>query len=296
MDRLRAQLGRRVSFAEPLSGHTTWGVGGPAWALCRVRTADEAAAVLTAARAVGRSCLVLGRGSNLLVADAGFPGVVLRLEGELAALRVQGNHLTAGGGATLAQALQQAADASLAGLEWAAGIPGTVGGAVAGNAGAHGRQMSDLTAEVSLLLADGRVVTTAGGDLPADYRRRELPAGALVLAARLELTPADPAAIRDLMRRAMQARRQSQPLGARTAGSVFKNPPGDYAGRLIEACGCKGLAVGDAVVSSRHANFIENRGAATAGDVLGLMRQVADRVKREFGVELEPEVRVVGDV
>lgn len=296
MELLRARLGRRVSFAEPMSDHTTWGVGGPAWALCRVESAAEAAEVLVATSAAGRPCMALGRGSNLLVTDQGYSGVMLVLQGELASLEIQGEHLVAGGGASLASAMKRAAEAKLSGLEWAAGIPGTVGGAVAGNAGAHGSQMSDLTAEVTLLLADGQVVTNAGHELPAGYRRRELPDGALVLGARLALAPGDPAQIKRLQERATQARRQSQPLGARTAGSVFKNPPGDYAGRLIEACGCKGLARGGAKVSSKHANFIENRGAATAADVLGLMQEVAERVRREFGVSLQPEVRVVGDV
>lgn len=296
MSALQGKLGERAVFDEPMRGHTTWKAGGPAWAMCRVTTAEEAAFVTHAAEAAGKGWMCLGLGSNLLVADSGYAGVMLRLAGELAGVHREGQSLVAGGGASLAACDKLAASEGLAGLEWAAGIPGTVGGAVAMNAGAHGARMSDITGTVTLLLPGGRVQEVDGGDLPAAYRRRDLPAGSLVLAARLDLTPGDCSEISRRRKEVLALRKSSQPLSAATAGSVFKNPAGDFAGRLIEAAGCKGLAVGDAVVSRRHANFIENQGAASAADIAALMILVAERVRQDFGVELEPEVRLVGDV
>ena len=295
MNRLRQELGPRVRFQVPLAPRTTWGLGGPAWALCRVQSPGEAAAVIRACREAGRPWMVLGRGSNLLVRDGGYPGVVLRLSGPLAALEVQGSLLRAGGGAGLAAAVRLAARRGLAGLEWAVGIPATVGGAVVNNAGAYGSDMAALTRRLTLLDPAGRVLVRSGRELPAGYRSRRLPRGWLVLEAELELSPDQPDQVARRTRENLARRRASQPLAARTAGSVFKNPPGHYAGRLIEQAGCKGLSRGGARVSPRHANFIENQGRARAAEVLALMEEVARRVRRHCGVELEPEVEVVGD-
>lgn len=296
MEILRRHLGDRARFAEPLAGRTTWGVGGPAWCLCRVQTAEEAALVVAAAGAAGVAVKALGRGSNLLVGDRGYPGVMLALEGELAQARVEGAAMLAGGGAHLPALVRLASASGLAGLEWAAGIPASLGGAIANNAGAAGGQMSDLVESVDLLMPDGRRETLAGGALVSGYRRGGLPAGALVLSARLRLSPDDPAAVAERARAILARRAASQPLNAATAGSVFRNPPGDFAGRLIEAAGCKGWRQGGAVVSDRHANFIVNAGGASAADVLALMERVRARVREACGVDLAPEVEVVGDV
>ncbi len=293
---LQENLGERARFDQPMSAHTTWGVGGPAWCVCRVVSAEEAAFVIRATCEAGLPWMPLGRGSNLLVSDTGYPGVMLRLAGPLASLRREGDGLWAGGGAPLPAAVKFAARLGLAGLEWAAGIPATVGGAVATNAGALGSDMSRVTREISLLLGGGQVERLSGDRLPAGYRRWELPPGSLVLAARLGLRPDDPGEVSRRSDQALARRRQSQPSGLPSAGSVFKNPPGDFAGRLIEEAGCKGLSVGGAEVSTKHANFIVNRGWATARDVIKLMQEVQERVRRTFGVELEPEVEVVGRV
>lgn len=289
-------LGGRARFGEPLAGHTTWGIGGPAWCLARAHSAAEAQAVVRAAAKAGVPVKVLGRGSNLLVTDGGFAGVMLSLKGDLARIAAQGQIMRAGGGAHLPAAVKLAARLGLGGLEWAAGIPGSLGGAIAMNAGASGGQTSDVLAEVDLLLPDASRQTLPAAALKPAYRRGGLPAGALVLMATLRLSADDPQAVAARTRAVLERRRASQPLDRRTAGSVFKNPPGDYAGRLIEAAGLKGLCVGPAMVSPRHANFIENQGGASAAQVLQLMDQVRRRVRERFGVDLEPEVEVVGHV
>lgn len=296
MQALRHILGGRARFGEPLAGHTTWGIGGPAWCHGRAHSAAEAKAVVRAAAKAGVPVKALGRGSNLLVADGGFAGVMLSLKGELARVEIEGQTMRAGGGAHLPAAVKLAARLGLSGLEWAAGIPGSVGGAIAMNAGASGGQISDVLAEVDLLLPDASRQTLPAAALKPAYRRGGLPAGALVLMATLRLGAGDPQAVAARTRAVLERRRASQPLDRRTAGSVFKNPPGDHAGRLIEAAGLKGHSVGPAVVSPRHANFIENQGGASAAQVLQLMDQVRHKVRERFGVDLEPEVEVVGHV
>jgi UDP-N-acetylmuramate dehydrogenase len=293
---LQESLGDRARFEQPMSAHTTWGVGGPAWCVCQVTSAEEAGFVIRAVVEAGMPWMPLGRGSNLLIRDTGYPGVMLRLAGELASLRREGESLWAGGGAHLPSAVKFAARLGLAGLEWAAGIPGTVGGAVATNAGALDSDMAGITSELTLLLAGGEIATLPGSQVPARYRRRELPEQSLVLAALLALAQDKPEAVSLRVDESLARRRQTQPAGMPCAGSVFKNPPGDFAGRLIEEAGCKGLSVGGAQVSVKHANFIVNRGRATARDVLALMEEVQKRVREAFGVELEPEVEVVGSV
>jgi UDP-N-acetylmuramate dehydrogenase len=296
MNALANILGPRALFGEPLAAHTTWGMGGPADCLATARDAAEAAAVVAACRAAGCPVKALGRGSNLLAADAGYSGVMLKLAGSLAGVKARGQVIVAGGGAYLSAAVKLATRLGLTGLEWAAGIPGSVGGAIATNSGAHGADMAAAAARVTLLLPSGEVTTVAGADLPAAYRRRELPLGSLVLGVELALAPGTPESVAARVAELVAARKRSQPLGARTAGSVFRNPPGDYAGRLIEAAGLKGLAVGRAMVSPKHANFIVNQGGATAAEVLALMEAVRAAVAKRFGVELTPEVEVVGDV
>lgn len=289
-------LGPRALFDEPMSRHTTWKVGGPAWCLCRARSQREALGVIRLAQREGRPWKALGAGSNLLVADQGYPGVMLRLGGSLAGWSQDRQGLLVGAGLHLSTVVKHSARLGLSGLEWAAGIPGSAGGAVANNAGAHQGQMSDLTEELTLLDSQGEVLRIKGHQAPADYRRRLLPAGSLILAARLRLTPGRPEAVTRAIGDNLRQRRQSQPLGRATAGSVFRNPPGDYAGRLIQEAGLKGLAVGPAMVSELHANFIVNRGGASAAQVLELMGLVRRLVWERFGVHLEPEVEVVGDV
>ncbi len=296
MSALTAMLGSQARFGEPLAAHTTWRVGGPAWCLATVESLEQARRTQALCAAAGMPLKVLGRGSNLLASDAGWHGVLLRMKGGLARLEQKGPALLCGGGAYLSAALKLAARLGLSGLEWAAGIPGTVGGALATNAGAHGGDMAATAGEASLLLPGGSLRAYTAAQLPAAYRRRELPAGALVISVRLDLRPDDPAAVTARVKAVLERRRASQPLAARTAGSVFRNPPGDHAGRLIQAAGLKGLAVGQAVVSPTHANFIENRGRASAAQIWELIDQVRRRVAAHSGVELIPEVEVLGHV
>lgn len=293
---LQDKLGDRARFEQPMSAHTTWGVGGSAWCVCRVNSEEEAGFVIRSTREAGLPWMPLGRGSNLLVSDKGYPGVMLRLAGPLASSRREDEKIWAGGGAHLPAVVKLAARLGLAGLEWAAGIPGTVGGAVATNAGALGSDMSQITGQITLLLASGEVRNLPGGQLAAQYRKRDLPEQSLVLAALLQLALDSPEAVNLRSEEALAQRSKSQPSGQPSAGSVFKNPPGDFAGRLIEEAGCKGLSMGGAQVSQIHANFIVNRGRATAREVLDLMREVREKVRQTSGVELEPEVEVVGDV
>jgi UDP-N-acetylmuramate dehydrogenase len=294
MAELKRRLGKRARLDEPMGLHCTWRAGGPAACLARAETLEEAAWIVSAAAQAGAPLLPLGGGSNLLVADGGWPGVVLKLAGEMARMALVEGELEAGGGASLSGAVRLARDKGYSGLEWAAGIPGTLGGAVAMNAGAAGGSMSEVTLTITLLEQGGRVREVPSEQLPAAYRRRELPPGSIVAGAKLKLNPDQPQAVAGRMKEFLERRRSSQPLTARTAGSVFMNPPGDFAGRLIEQAGLKGLAVGGARVSPVHANFIENTGGASAGDLVALMDLVAARVKQVFNVDLEREVRVVG--
>ena len=294
MQTLRQRLGNRARFNQPLSALTTWGVGGPAWAVCAVRSISEAAFVIRETEKARLPWKPLGRGSNLLVSDAGYPGVVLKLSGALAAVCPEESSLWAQGGALLSRVVNTAARLGLSGLEWAAGIPGTVGGAVANNAGAAGGEMSRVVGQLRLLLPEREVKDFNGDAFAAGYRRRELPPGSLVLAARLDLQKRPAKEVKAGTAAVLKNRRAAQHLGQRSAGSVFKNPPGDFAGRLIEEAGCKGLAVGDAAVSEKHANFIINRGEAQAAQILALMEEVARRVRAKSGIKLEPEVEMVG--
>ena len=289
-------LGSRVSFNLPMKAHITWGVGGQVFALCKVETAKEISMITGRLDAEGVPWMPLGRGSNLLVTDKGYPGVMLRLSGPLARIKREDYTLVGGGGAFLPAAVRFATRLGLTGLEWAAGIPATVGGAVATNAGAMGGDMAGVAASLKLMLPGGELAEYKGEDIPAAYRKRKLPQGALILSASLELSLDTSENVGRLSAENLEKRRSGQPLDSHTAGSVFKNPPGDHAGRLIEAAGMKGASVGDAVVSEKHANFIVNRGGARARDIMDLMNLVTQKVKKEFGVVLEPEVEVVGDV
>jgi UDP-N-acetylmuramate dehydrogenase len=292
---LEAILGDRARREVPLCRFTTWRVGGPADVMCVLETEDEAARVLAALGRAGRPWLIIGQGSNLLVSDDGVEGAVLRLEGDLARIEATGpTGIQAGAGATLSQVLRFAAAHHLAGLEFTAGIPGSLGGAVIMNAGAYGRAMQDVIDRVRVMDDQGEAADLAGDRLAFGYRRLDLPARTLVLGGRLGLSPGKRPAIEAEIDRRLLKRRQSQPLSRPSAGSVFKNPPGDYAARLIEACGLKGKQYGGAQVSEKHANFILNLGNATAADIVTLMRQVAEEVEARLGVTLSPEVRCVG--
>jgi UDP-N-acetylmuramate dehydrogenase len=279
---------------ELLARHTTWRIGGPARFFCRVRNEAGLSRVLEAAAALGSPLALLGMGSNILAADAGFPGYVVRLDGDFLRITVDGELLEAGGGASLGGVCAAAARAGLSGIEAISGIPSSVGGAVRINAGAYGGEIFDVLESVRLVARDGAASTLPASEIPHGYRWTRLcDTGEIVASARLRLVPASRESIAEATQKVAQKRRGALPSEP-NAGSVFKNPPGDHAGRLLEACGLKGTRVGGAEVSERHANVVVNRGGATAADVYALMERMRDAVLARFGITLSPEVEMLG--
>ncbi len=291
-----SRLGVSSRPGERLARHTSFKIGGPAECFVEPQDDQETLAVLEAARDLGAPVLVMGLGSNLLVSDRGFAGLVLSLARAHRQVAVEpGGLLAAGAGVSLAKAAHTAMRHGLSGLEFAVSIPGTVGGAVAMNAGAHGRSTADVVSRVRVWDPCRGAVVLQADEMQYAYRESRLQQEPWVaLDAWFHLESASTAAIQDAMRRHMDHRRATQPVGEKNAGSMFKNPPGDFAARLIEAVGAKGWQVGGAGVSTLHANFIANDGTASADDVLTLMRRVRAAVQERFGVALTPEVRWVG--
>ena len=298
VEEIRARLGRRARAAEPLARHTSYRIGGPAELLVVPDSADDLADVLRAADAHAARVTLLGGGSNVLVGDGGIPGIVVKLGRGFGRVdwteKTDGASARAGAAVQLGRLARAAAERGLAGLEFAEGIPGTVGGALFMNAGAYGGDVARAVAVVEGLGRDGTPRRLAASSLAFGYRRTELPAGFVVTAVGFRLRRDDPVRVRGRMAEARARRLAAQPHGQPNGGSVFKNPAGDHAGRLIEAAGLKGARAGRARISERHANFIVNEGGARAADVKALM-DVAQRVVWErSGVWLEPELRLVG--
>ena len=294
-ERVAASSAVPYAVAEPLAGHTTMRVGGPADVLATPETVASFAALVRAGRAAGIPITILGRGSDVVAADAGVRGLVVvsRTEG----CRIDGSRLVAEAGLPLARAATIAQKAGLSGLEFGLAIPGTVGGAVWGNAGAHGSDVAGVLESVTLLRTDGDEATIDAADLDLRYRdsRLKRSPGDLVLGATFALMPADPAAVETRLDEIRRWRREHQPLSLPSAGSVFRNPEGDSAGRLIDACGLKGARVGGAAISDKHANFIVNAGGATAFDVRTLGDRARAAVAGRFGIELVYEIEFIGD-
>ena len=285
----------QILLNEPMSRHTTFRVGGPADVMFLPESGEQVAAALSAARAAGAAAYVVGNGSNLLVRDGGIRGLVIALGEGMSAVSRDGNVVTAQAGASLARVAAFAQAEGLAGLEFASGIPGTLGGGCAMNAGAYGGQLSDCLADAEVLLGgERRTLTTA--EMEMGYRTtRPLREGGVVLSARFALTPDDPEAIAARMRELNARRRDKQPLNYPSAGSTFKRPEGHFAGALIEGAGLKRRRVRGAQVSEKHAGLIVTPGGATAADILGLIRVVQDAVRDQYGVALETEVRIIGE-
>jgi UDP-N-acetylmuramate dehydrogenase len=280
----------------PTSRLTTVGTGGPARWFARPERADVLPLILGWARDQALPLAVVGLGSNLLVADSGYDGLVLRLAGDLARVEQAGERIVCGGGAALAVVVRRSQEWGLAGAEFACAIPGTAGGAVRMNAGAYGAEMSDVLERARVIGAGGER-TGGPADLEMRYRRSNVGADEVVAEAILRLAPGDPEAIREKVRDFQGRRREAQPAKVRTFGSVWKNPAGELtAGRMLERCGLKGYRVGGARISPVHANFIENTGGATSADVLALMVEARRRALAEFGVTLEHEVQMLGDL
>lgn len=292
--------GLELRADEPMSRHTTFRLGGPAALMALPKSVSEAKAVLRAARKADVEPFFLGNGSNLLVADSGYPGFVVKLAGEFEEICPEPSpqnekHLLRAGGAVLLSKLSnRARELGLAGLEFAGGIPGSVGGAVTMNAGAYGGEISQSLLQVRAVDRDGAEKTIPASECGFDYRKSIFSGGGyLIVGALFQLEPGDPAAIQARMDELTAQRRAKQPLEYPSAGSMFKRPPGHFAAALIDQCGLKGLTVGGAQVSEKHAGFVINRGGAVCGDVLELARQVRERVLAQTGVELEMEVRVL---
>lgn len=295
-DRLKAALsGMDLRENEPMARHTSFQIGGPARLLVRPRSEQELRQALTAAKACGVPCLVIGNGSNLLVPDEGVEALVIRLGGGLDAVNIGADGtITAGSGALLSAVAVRAQQAGLTGLEFAFGIPGSIGGAVYMNAGAYGGQISDVVESVSCLTRDGQTQMWTAAQADFAYRHSAFQSDSQVITAvRLHLMPGAPEEIRRRMEQIAASRRASQPLELPSAGSAFKRPAGGYAAALIDQAGLKGTRVGGACVSEKHAGFIVNTGGASCRDVLQLMELVRARVQARTGIELEPEIRLL---
>jgi UDP-N-acetylmuramate dehydrogenase len=284
----------------PLARLTTVRTGGPADFFARTAVEEELLEVLAWAAGAGVAVGVVGSGSNLLVADDGFRGLAIKLDGDLARIERQGDRVLCGGGARLPSAAAKAAAWGLSGLEFGINIPGTTGGAVKMNANAYGGELGKVLEWVDVCTPAGRE-RRPPARLGFSYRRSNLGAAEVVSLASFELAPGPPDEIKRTLAQMREMRREAQPSGIKTFGSTFKNPAdgradGRTAGQLLEAAGCAGLRMGDARFSEKHANFVENLGAASTADVLALMAEGRRRVRERFGLELEPEVQLLGEV
>ncbi len=293
---LREACGPRFRSSFSLAPMTSFRLGGPAALYLEADQEQDLAAAAHAVAASGVPWIVLGKGSNVLVSDRGFSGLVIRLGKGYRWSGREGATLRAGGAMPVPALAGVALAHSLAGLEFGVAIPASLGGAVRMNAGAHHRSMEDVLDAIDLYsIAEAAPSTVPASAAGFGYRRSALPTGSIVIGAALRLAPGDPDGIRAGMEEARSWRRATQPLAEPNCGSVFKNPPDDHAARLVEAVGAKGLSVGGAIVSDKHANFIVARPGATAADVDRLIRRVAAVVEERFGIRLEPEVQRVGD-
>jgi UDP-N-acetylmuramate dehydrogenase len=294
---LARRLGMKSSRDEPLAARTTMRVGGRADLFSEAHNLFELRGIVRYARTRGLPLFLLGRGSNLVVADEGIGGLVVHVRA--LGQRIEGERLIADAGLPMARAATVTREAGLSGLEFGLAIPGTVGGAVWANAGAHGADVRTVLSGALVITADGSEAVLGPDELAMRYRDSRLkhvPEGQpeTVLSATFSLLPGEPAVIAGRLDEIRRWRQAHQPVGQRSAGSVFRNPDGDSAGRLIDALGLKGLREGDAMISPRHANFIVNAGSATAADVRRLGDRVRDLVRREHGIELAYEVEFVG--
>jgi UDP-N-acetylmuramate dehydrogenase len=296
---LKERFSGTVKANEPLGQYTSWKIGGPADLLAFPHSREDLHALLVIADELGVPLRVLGAGSNLLIADEGCRGIVVKLSGPLAQFsgvvpRGQSITVFAGGACTLPRLVRETIRRSLRGLEFAEGIPGSVGGACRLNAGAYGVTIGALVESIVGMTLDGKETIIDGSDVAWGYRTTSLPADLIILSVVFRVHPGSADEADTLAKSYREKRRKSQPLSCYTAGSVFRNPPEGSAGRLIEEAGCKGLSVGDAMVAAEHANFLVNCGKATAGQMRELMALVVARVKERSGVTLVPEVEEWG--
>jgi UDP-N-acetylmuramate dehydrogenase len=286
-----------IEFDCLMHKHTTLQVGGKAEAVCLVKGLPELRELLSYLRAERIPAMVIGNGSNLLVSDDGFRGVMIHLSGDLSLIERSNQDKTmlfAGGGVPLVHLLHFCQKEGIGGLEFLAGIPGTVGGAIVTNAGAWGREMAGVVEEIELVSTEGNLIHEDRSGLDFSYRRLSLPPGSVIVRAGLRVREENPVKISSMVSFYLNEKKATQPVECPSAGSVFKNPPNDYAGRLIESAGLKGTRVGGAMISEKHANFIVNAGGAKAADILTLMALAKKRVLEKTGIDLELEIIIVG--
>ena len=285
-----------VKMQEPMKKHTTFRIGGPAdYYLCPHST-EELQKILQICRENKLEFFILGNGSNLLVSDKGYRGVVIQLWKNFSDIETEDNTITVKAGALLSKVAAEALEESLTGMEFASGIPGTMGGAVMMNAGAYGGEMKDIIREVTVLTREGELLTLSKEEMNFGYRTSVVKEkGYVVISAELQLRKGDREEIRKVMDELKERRVTKQPLDMPSAGSTFKRPEGYFAGKLIMDAGLRGFSVGGAQISEKHCGFVVNKGDATAADVLGLIGEVQKRVQEKFGVALEPEVKFLGE-
>ena len=286
----------RLLFHEPMSRHTTFRVGGEAECMAVVETKEELSQLISYLGRIEQDYFVLGNGSNLLVGDKGYRGIIVKLGPRLSAVGVEKNHIAAGAGALLSKVAFAARDAGLSGLEFAAGIPGSIGGAVVMNAGAYGGEMKQVVVSVRGLDKEGEILTMDNDTMEFGYRSsaiRNRPI--IVLEVTLQLAAGDAEAIGMRMEELAAQRRSKQPLEYPSAGSTFKRPEGYFAGKLIMDAGLRGYRIGGAQVSEKHCGFVVNRGGATAADIREVIEEVQERVRDRFHVTLEPEIVFLGE-
>ena len=296
-DKLNNVIGKdSILIDEPMSRHTTFRVGGPADFFVTPKAKEEVRDVIRVCKELGMPYYIIGNGSNLLVSDAGYRGVIIQIYKEMNEVRVEGDLVKAQAGALLSGIAAKALAAELTGFEFASGIPGTIGGACVMNAGAYGGEMKGVLESVTVLTGEGEIIELGRNELELGYRTSVIAKkGYIVLGAVLKLERGDGEKIKAYMDELKEKRVTKQPLEYPSAGSTFKRPEGYFAGKLIEDAGLRGFQVGGAQVSEKHCGFVINRDHATAADIMELMRQVQIRVKENSGVDLEPEVKRLGD-
>lgn len=286
----------KVLINEPMRNHTTFRVGGPADYYVIPKTKEDVKNIINICKKCKMPFYILGNGSNLLVSDKGYRGVVIQIFKAMNTVTVEGNVITAQAGALLSAVASQALANGLAGFEFAAGIPGTLGGACVMNAGAYGGELKDVIKNVTVLTQEGEFLAIDQEDMELGYRTSIIARkGYIVLEAQIELSKGEPEVIRARMEELKEKRTTKQPLEYPSAGSTFKRPEGYFAGKLIEDAGLRGFRVGDAQVSDKHCGFVVNRGSAAAADIMELIKQVSDKVEEHSGVRLEPEVKRLGE-
>jgi UDP-N-acetylmuramate dehydrogenase len=299
LEELKLIAGLQVKLGEPLARYTSMKIGGRADYFIEVPAEPALMRLLPLLDRHRTRFVLLGNGSNVLISDGGYRGAVLRLSGDFKRVVWEeegaGVRVWAGAGYAVTQLVREAARRGYAGIEFAEGIPGSVGGALVMNAGAYGCEFESVVDNVAGVMPDGAPVSFTRADMTFSYRDAHLPAGMIVTRVTLRLHKAEAARLSSNVRELIRRRKSSQPSGYPNSGSMFRNPPGDFAGRLIDAAGLKGRRIGHAQISERHANFIVNLGGATADDVRRLMEIARGEVRQRFGVELVPEVRFIGD-